>query len=299
MAAAASKWFDKWRGAAISLALSGNSIGQFVLIPLFTLFVWRYGWRASYLCIGLIMLGVNIPLAFFILRGDPDTLGQRPFGYGPKMEAEADGGHSSSEETLPDLSLREAMGTRSFWLFLITMFICGSGDFLVTTHLIPMVTDHGISPTTAGSMLAWLGLMSLAGVLVVGPVSDIIGNKIPIVLTFILRAALFILILKYQNLVAFYIFALAFGFTQLITAPLNTTLMGKLYGPSHLGAITGLITTVHHLGGGFWAYMGGEVFDRAGSYRLIFLASIIMALIAALSATLLVEKRHLQRSYAV
>jgi MFS family permease len=50
-----------------------------------------------------------------------------------------------------------------FLVFVTFMFICGSADFMITTHLIPLVTDYNISPTTAGNMLAWLGLMSLAG----------------------------------------------------------------------------------------------------------------------------------------
>lgn len=292
MATLTSKWFKKWRGAAISLALSGNSLGQFALIPLFTLVVSRYSWRASYLTIGLIMLVVNVTLALLVIRGDPDELGQRPFGDQGGNKTEEEGGQISSDGKPRDLSLREAMRTPSFWFFLIVMFICGSGDFLVTTHLIPWVTDHGISPITAGNMLAWLGLMSLAGILVAGPVSDLIGNKIPIALTFVLRFILFLLILRYQNLGFFYVFALAFGFTLLITAPLNATLVGKLYGFSHLGLITGFITTVHHLGGGFWAYMGGLIFDRTGSYGLAFILSAMMALVAVLSTILITERRH-------
>jgi MFS family permease len=288
MAAITSKWFARWRGAAVSLALSGNSIGQFVLIPLFTVYVTHYGWRASYFAIGCIMLVVNITLALFVIKGDPEDLGQRPLGHGPKDSS----AHEVSMTDFPDLGLSEAIRTRSFWLFLVVMFICGSGDFLVTTHLIPLVTDHGISPTTAGNMLAWLGLMSLAGILVAGPASDLIGNKIPIALTFLLRFFLFILILRYQSLASFYAFAVAFGFTLLITAPLNATLMGRLYGYTHLGIITGFITTVHHLGGGFWAYVGGAIYDQTATYRLAFILSAIMALIAVLSTILILEKKH-------
>lgn len=184
------------------------------------------------------------------------------------------------------------MHTRSFWLFSTVMFICGSGDFFVTTHLIPLVTDHGISPVTAGHMLAWFGLMSLAGLLVAGPVSDLIGNKLPIALTFLLRFFLFVLVLRYQTLGSFYVFALFFGFTLLITAPLTATLMGRLYGFSHVGLITGCITTIHHVGGGFWAYMGGLIFDQSGSYQLAFVLSAIMALVAFSSSIFIIEKRH-------
>jgi predicted MFS family arabinose efflux permease len=184
------------------------------------------------------------------------------------------------------------MRTSSFWFFLIVMCICGSGDFLVATHLIPLVTDYGVSPTTGGHMLAWYGLMSLAGILVAGPASDVVGTKVPIVLTFLLRVFIFLLILKYQNFTSFYIFALAFGFTHLITAPLTPILVGRLYGLSHVGLIAGFITTIHHLAGGFWAYMGGVIFDRTGSYRLAFILSTIMALVAFFSSMLITERRH-------
>ena len=292
IAALMSKWFEKWRGLAISLALSGNSLGQFALVPLFTIFALRYGWRTSYFCIGLIILVVNITLALLVIKGDPDDLGQRPFGYQNRDKKTGEGAQISSVENLRDLGLGEAMRTRTFWLFLIVMFICGTGDFLVVTHLIPFVTDYGISPITAGNMLAWYGLMSLAGIMVAGPISDLIGNKIPIALTFLLRVLLFLLILKYQNLTSFYIFALSFGFTYLITAPLTPTLIGRLYGLSHVGLISGFITTVHHSAGGFWAYMGGLIFDQTGSYRLAFILSAIMAVVAVFCSILIVEKRH-------
>jgi len=291
-AALTSKWFAKWRGLAISLSLSGNSIGQFVLVPLFTLLTLRYGWRALYLAIGLIMIVVNITLALTLIKGDPADLGLRPFGSEDFQENNREANGDAAGSCQVDMGLWDAMHTPSFWFFLTVMFVCGSGDFLVTTHLIPLVTDYGISPTTAGNMLAWFGLMSLAGILVAGPASDLIGNKIPIALTFVLRFVVFLLILKYQNLTIFYVFALIFGFTFLITAPLTPTLVGRLYGLSHVGLISGFITTVHHLGGGLWAYLGGLIFDHMGSYQLAFVISAIMALIAALSSIAIAERRH-------
>ena len=291
MAAVTSKWFENLRGLAISIALTGSSAGQFALVPLITIITLRHGWRVSYFAIGLVMLVVNIILAVLVMRGDPDDLGQRPFGSGRKKGGKG-AQHVASDTAFRDLGLRDAMHTRSLWLFSTVMFICGSGDFLVATHLIPLVTDYGISPVTAGNMLAWFGLMSLAGLLIAGPVADLIGNKIPIAVTFLLRFCLFLLILRYQTLGSFYVFALLFGFTLLITAPLTATLMGRLYGFSHVGLITGFITTIHHVGGGFWAYIGGVIFDRTGSYQLAFVLSAIMALAAFFSSIFIIEKRH-------
>ena len=291
VAAVMSKWFEKHRGLAISLALSGNCIGQFVLVPLFTEFVINYDWRTSYLLIGFIILVVNTILAFAVIKGDPDDFGLRPLGRREQNPIHADTDRDISE----DLGLREALGTHSFWLFLVMMFICGSGDFLVSAHIIPMVTDYDFSAQTAGYMLAWFGLMSMGGILIAGPVSDLIGNKIPIAATFVLRIGLFIMILKYQNLVTFYVFALVFGFTFLITAPLTATLAGRMYGFSHVGLFAGFITTIHHFGGGFWAYMGGLIFDQTGSYRLIFILSAILAAIALLCTLFIREQKHTRK----
>jgi MFS family permease len=141
-------------------------------------------------------------------------------------------------------------------------------------------------------MLALYGLMSLGGILIAGPASDLIGNKIPLALSFALRLLLFVMILKYRNPVSFYIFAAGFGFTWLISAPLTATLVGRLYGFTHVGLISGFVTTVHHLGGGFWAYMGGLLFVRTGSYQIIFIFSAVMAIIAAVCSMAIKEKKH-------
>ncbi len=292
VAALMSKWFEKRRGLTISLALSGACLGQFALVPIFNRFVVNYNWRTSYVLIGLIIFGVNTILVLSVFKGDPQDMDLQPHGYKP-IDETADA-HEFEKSMLrqKDLSLLQALKTKSLWLFLLFMFICGSGDFLLVTHLVPFVTDYGVTSTAAANMLAIFGLMSLGGILVAGPASDRIGNKIPIALTFALRLILFLMILKYRNPFSFYIFAFGFGFTWLVTAPLATTLAGRLYGFAHVGLISGFITTVHHLGGGFWAYMGGLLFDKTGSYQIIFTLSAAMTVIAMVSALVLEEKRH-------
>jgi MFS family permease len=285
MAAITSKWFERHRGLAISLALSGGCLGQFVLVPVFTVFVLKYGWRASQFLIGLIMLVVNITLTLTVIKSDPAVSEMK--APGPINNTPALQDHPSQ-----DLNLREAMGTYSFWVFLMVMFVCGSGDFLVITHLIPFVTDYGVTATTAGNMLAWFGLLSLAGMLIAGYAADMIGNKAPIAITFLLRIILFLLVLRYQNLSSFYIFALAFGSTFLVTAVLSPNLVGKMYGFCHVGLISGFIGTIHHFGGGIWAYVGGLSFDHTGDYRFAFVSSAVMALVAFLGSVIIREKRH-------
>ncbi len=292
IAALMSKWFTRRRGLAISLSLSGSCLGQFVLVPIINWIVLAYGWRFSYVLLGIVMLAVNILLVLGAIKGNPEDMGLKPYGHQPMEAAAAPQESDDTPLRTDDLNLLQAFKTGSFWFFLTVMFICGSGDFMVAAHLVPFVTDYGVSPTTAANMMAWFGLLSMGGILIAGPASDLIGNKIPIALTFAVRLILFLMITQYPNPITFYIFAAGFGFTLMITAPLTTTLSGRLYGFTHVGVISGFITTIHHLGGGLWAFVGGVLFDITGSYQITFIFSAALAVIAIICSLAIKEKRQ-------
>ena len=282
------RWFEKRRGTAISLAIAGNCLGQFVLVPLFSDLLFADGWRTTMVVVALVCLVVNVLLALLVLRGDPEALGKEPYGHAAAAREAA----AAAPREPRSLTLREAMRTGSFWLFTVAMFACGAGDFLLTTHLVPMATDHGVPATTAVSMLAWFGLLSLGGVLLAGPLSDAVGDKIPIAGAFALRVVLFLLVFWSQSVASFWVLALGFGFTFLITAPLTTTLMGRMYGFAGIGVLSAFMTTVHHIGGGFWAYLGGVVYDSTGSYSPAMLVSAVASGVALVCALLIREVRH-------
>ena len=283
-----SKWFDQRRGLAISLATAGTSLGQFALVPLFSGMLLDIGWQSTMLWVGLLCLVVNVVLVLAVIRGDPRQIGKLPYGHHEREAKRAAGRPEPAS-----LGLRLAMRTGSFWLFTVAMFICGAGDTLLTTHLVPMATDSGVSTTTAVAMLAWFGLLSLGGILIAGPASDRIGNRVPIALTFGFRVLLFVVAFVYQNQASFWLLALGFGFTFLITAPLTTTLMGRLYGFGYVGVLGGFITTVHYIGGGLWAYLGGVVYDATGGYSLAMAISAAASGVAMICVLFIREVRHL------
>lgn len=296
-----SKWFQQRRGLVISLAMGGNCLGQFVLVPLFTDIMLSVGWRQTSLWMAGAAFVVNTILTFVFLRGDPDQLGIMPNGNvtSPRvLPPMSNGPMVSTAHPTDDLNLRQAMRTPSLWLFSLAMLICGAGDFLLTTHLVPMVTDYGLPETTGAAMLAWLGLLSLGGILIAGPASDRIGNKIPIAASFAVRVVLFVVIVYVKNETFFWIFALGLGFTLLVTAPLTTTLAGRLYGFAHIGVISGFITTVHHVGGGLWAYLGGVIYDQTGGYNLAFIISAVASLLAVVCTLFIREARHYESDLA-
>ena len=85
-----------------------------------------------------------------------------------------------------------------------------------------------------------------------------------------------------QSTVSIAIFALVFGATFLVTAPLTVLFVSNNFGLRHLGSLTGIITLVHHIFGAAGAYLGSAVFDSTGSYDVVFpvmLGSSIVALL--------------------
>ncbi len=295
LAASISKWFFRHRGLAISVAIAGGCLGQFILVPLTSRLVEAVGWRHAFVILGAAILVVNLPIIIFLIKEKPEDLGLTPFGWTAATHRQPGDPRRHPHSHQPDMGLGEAMATPSFWLFVAAMFVCGGGDYLVITHLIPMITDSGISALSAGRMMGVAGILSLVGVLATGPVVDRLGNKRPMVVTFLLRVGIFLMLCKYQSPLAYHLFAIIFGFTMLVTAPITTTLAGRLYGFTHLGAITGFITTVHHFSGGLWAWLGGVIYDRSGSYKPAFVLSALLAMTAMACAMLIKENKHTPR----
>jgi len=130
-----------------------------------------------------------------------------------------------------------------------------------------------------------MGLMAFFGVLATGGWSDRTGPAWPTAAAFAVRIFTFVLITVDQSPLSVAIFALAFGATFLVTAPLTVLFVRDSFGTKHLGALTGLITMVHHICGGIGAYAGAAIFDTTGRYDLAFtlvLASCVIALVLTL-----------------
>ena len=189
------------------------------------------------------------------------------------------------------IGIREAAGTRQFWLLVGVYAICGFGDFFVGTHVVAFAQDRGISPFLAGNLLAVMGLTGLLGVVLAGALSDRSGPVLPAVLCFVARVAVFGLVLVDQSEVSVTIFALVFGLTFLMTAPLCVIFVVQSFGSRHLGALTGLITMIHHMCGGVGAYLGAASFDNTGKYDAAFIVMLAFSLVAALMALMLRKPR--------
>jgi predicted MFS family arabinose efflux permease len=246
-------------GFANAFVISGQSLGQLVMIAILAAVLAQIGWRSVFVWLA-VAHAVLIPIMLLTIPA---------------------GGHAhAAHAPATGANLREASRTPRFWLLLAIYAICGLDDFFVGTHVVAFAQDRGVDALLAGNLLAFMGLTALIGVLAGGWLSDRTGPVLATAIAFGARIAVFALILVDQSPLSVAIFGLVFGATFLVTAPLTVLFVRDAFGTRHLGALTGLITMVHQIFGGIGAYGGALVFDATGSYAIAFVIVLVLTIVA-------------------
>ena len=276
------RWFPDRRGVANSVAVSGNAIGQLVIVGLLAQSLVRFGWRVSYAALGLANPAILAPIAFAAVRAAPSQAarGKQPSSDNP-----------ATTEQAVDLRQVPLWTSGQLWLLGGIYAICGFQDFFVATHVVAFALDIGFGALIAGNLLALMGVMGLLGVLVSGFLADRIGPARPTLLCFAMRIGIFVLVILSQSKPAVMIFALLYGFTFLMTAPLTVIFSGNIFGSARLGRISGTISMIHQISGGIGALAGALAFDIWGSYDRAFLLMLTLSVVAT-TGTLLVRDRR-------
>ena len=274
-----SRWFPERRGMAASVAISGNGIGQLVIIVLMASFLDSLGWRTSYAILGAVNAVVVLPMTLAVMRSHPPRI--------PTVTMRATYDPRDLQRSLP---LGVALRSREFLLLVVLYAACGAQDFFMATHVVAFAQDQGISQFFAGNILAFMGLLGLIGVLISGAMSDKLGASRPTVLCFLLRIGLFAYIPIFQDTASITVFALLYGFTFTMTAPLTVVFVSNIFGTSRLGTISGLINMVHQVAGGLGAVLGAVIFDTRGSYDAAFVIMLVLAFVGTFAVIGLKER---------
>ena len=274
-----SRWFTRRRGFANSAAISGNAAGQLVIITLLASFLGSLRWRGAFLALG----AANLALAPLLLA----FVRSRPAAESSTKDTNIGTGEIETSETPAQAQLARS---RQLWLLAAVYAICGFQDFFVATHVVAFADDKGVPGWLAGNLLAVMGLLGVAGVLLAGALSDRYGAGWPTLFSFVMRVGIFALILLFQGTVGVVAFAVLYGFTFLMTAPLVIVFVGNIFGSSRMGAISGALNMAHQVFGGLGALVGALMFDAWGGYDGAFALMLALSAAAA-AATLGVRER--------
>jgi MFS family permease len=270
-AKAISAWFDRRRGLALGIAMSGVGLGAFVVPQLAERLIERVGWRGAYVSLGLLTFAFAFPAVALWIREPRPGEGER----GAAAPIALPLGHT----------VLEATSTARFWMlgaafFLVAVAINGSA-----AHIVPLLTDHGLSAASATATLAIFGLATMSGRLLAGFLVDRIFA--PYVATFFFLAPI----------AGFAFLASATGMLPsagvvLMGMGLGTEidliafLVTRYFGQRAFGQIYGYFFMIFGLGSSFGRFLAGLIFDLAGSYN----PALIGAALALVIAVILVNR---------
>jgi MFS family permease len=284
-ATVAARWFVARRGLILGILGGAMSAGQMLIVPLSMVLISLYGWRSSFLWLGVGVLALALPVILTFVRNDPADMGLQPYGAGT-ASGTAFGGVADTRR----VPISEAMQVPAFWLLASTFFVCGyTSNGLVLTHLVPHAAEHGFSEMHAAQALGLMGAMNIVGTVLSGWICDRFGRKGPLAFYYGIRGLSLIFLLYVWNVPSLDVFAAIFGLNYISTVPPTTTLTANIFGRLSVGALSGWIFFSHQVGSALGAWAGGAIFDSTGSYSWAFLSAAVLAF-AASGLSLLIKE---------
>jgi len=268
-------WFPDRVGTTIGIASSGIGVGIFGLVPFAQFLIEQCGWRWAYRILAGLLLAWVVPAAITLIK-DPPVVAPLPGGQAPGPST---GGRASVASWAPLTALR----SRRFW-FLGAMFF--SGNFvtqMLLIHQVAYLVDHGVPAMTAASLAGAVGLISIAGKVGWGILSDRSGRELAYGLAFgCVAASLGALVLAgwHQTAVWLAVYAALIGLGYGVMAPVPPAAASDLFGGPGFSTIYGLIYTLGGLGLATGTWSAGWIFDTTGSYALALWIGLAMAVLS-------------------
>jgi predicted MFS family arabinose efflux permease len=250
------------RSLAFGACTAAGSFGMFAVVPGAQALLDVFAWRDAFIVLA-IAVSLLAPLSFGFRESD------RRINIG------------SGGQTIT-AALGEARTHSGYWLLNAGFFVCGFHVAFVATHLPAYLADQGLSPSVSAWSLAMIGLFNIFGSYVFGALGGRYRQKWVLAAIYVARAvviALFLILpLSGASAIAF---GAGIGFLWLGTVPLTSGLVARVFGVRYLSMLYGVVFASHQVGAFFGAWGGGWAYDVLGSYDLIWLASIALALFAA------------------
>ncbi len=293
MTALISRWFDRRRGLALSIASTGLGTGQLILAPLATFIVINASWQTAFFVTGA-MSAVLIPICLLLLRRQTPPEPADVVGVTDKPAAPA----SEPVDCLTNEAIRQQMNSawssRSFWMIASGFMACGFTIYFLMVHMVALAVDRGISAGQAGTALGIVGGMGIISNLVVGSLSDKIGRKYLLVGLYFLRAVAVVVLLGASDATQIYLFAVLFGLSRANGVLVSASIIDH-FGRRAVGSIVGYLTMFHQLFAAAGAFFGGLAYDMTGSYNIILWVS-IAALLSGTTASFFIREPRREAS---
>ena len=270
---------EGWRSMVFGAGTAAGSFGQFLYSPLGVGLIDAYGWRAALeIFAGLLLLIIPLALMVVTPRSAPSRTG-------------APGSSGAPPAQTYKQALAEALGHRSYVLLVLGFFTCGFQLGFVTVHLPSYLIDRGLSAQVGGWTLGLIGLFNIVGAMT----SGWLGSRVP--KRYILSCIYFTRALAVIGLVtlpASPLVALTYGAVTgllwLSSVPPTSGLVAVMFGTRWLAMLFGVAFFSHQVGGFLGVYLGGLIYERTGSYDIVWWLGVLFGVISAVINLPIVEK---------
>jgi MFS family permease len=247
--------------------MSGTAIGGVIWPSAAQTLLSSFGLRQAYVISGAGVLLIAVPLMFFLLK-DPRGIVRPTETTG---DAAADG-----------MTRGEALRGSLLWLLIFSFFIISISIHSCMIHLVPLLTDRGVTAANAAFAASVMGLAGMIGRLGMGYLLDLLPvERVPTIAFSLIAAGIFLLFTGVTG-VGVYLAAMLIGFGYGAESATIPYIVSRYFGLRSFGEIYSYLFITVPLGGALGPALMGEGFDRLGSYRLVLLFCFIATAIAAL-----------------
>jgi MFS family permease len=251
------------RSWAMGVAAAAGSFGQFLMVPVEGQLIAQLGWHNALLVLAAMVL-VIVPTAFGLREPRRALVGLQ---------------HRQSVAQ----AVVEAFRYPSFGLLMAGYFVCGFQVVFIGVHMPSYLKDKGLSPEVASYALALIGLFNIFGTYVAGTLGQRLAKRKLLAAIYFSRAvAIGAFLVVPLSPISVYVFSGVMGFLWLSTVPLTNALVAQIFGVAHLSMLSGFVFLSHQIGSFLGVWLGGLLYDRTGSYDVVWYIAIALGVFAGL-----------------
>ena len=269
------KWFLRYRGRAMAMVFVAGSAGIIVMAPVVQLVIDAWGWRAAWLVLAGVMFVVGVVPSLLFVRRQPEDMGLRvdgdpPLPENPEQELSPSQIRGAAMDLEQQWPVGEVIRTPAFWLVLISLFVASTGSSGVGLHLVPHLTQQGLSRGAAVGAISVMSTSGALGALALGFLSERISPRLMIIALYLLAAVSMAVLIMADSLTETYLFAILQGIVGSGVNTLAPILWANYYGRAALGSIYGISRAAQVAGFAVGPLVAGVVYDTTGSYQKAF-----------------------------
>ncbi len=269
------KWFLIRRGRAVGLVFFGGSFGMIVMAPAVQFVIANWDWRAAWVALAIVMLCIGvIPSALFVRR-QPEDMG---------LVIEGDDARPRLRPTREERQtpLGEVVRTPAFWVILVSLFLGSVAISGVGLHLVPHLTQQGLSPPAAVAAVSVMAIAGAVAALAAGVLAERVSPKLMLMLAYLLGAVSMWTLINADTLTETYLFAVMQGCLGTGVNTLAPMMWASYYGRRTLGGIFGMSRAAQVFGFAVGPLVSAIVYDSTGSYTGAFIGLALVSILASL-----------------